>query len=207
MQTLLIATGNPGKLASLRRLLESLPLQLAGLEVVPSVRTVAETGATFTRNAMLKARGYARQSGLLTLADDSGLEVQALGGAPGVYSARYGGPGLSDAERCALLLRELQATGNHDRQARFVCVVAIARPDGACRTFRGERHGRIARAPRGANGFGYDPVFVPAGCDRTYAEVEVQAKDQASHRAEAMQTARAFLLDLVAQRTSLEPGS
>lgn len=207
MKTLLIATGNPGKLASLRRLLESLPLQLAGLEAVPSVRTVAETGATFKRNAVLKACGYARQSGLLTLADDSGLEVKALGGAPGVYSARYGGPGLSDAERCALLLRNLQATGSHDRQARFVCVVAIARPDGACRTFRGERRGRIARAPRGANGFGYDPVFVPAGCDRTYAEVKAQAKDQTSHRAQAMQAARAFLLDLAAPRTPPESGS
>ena len=203
-RTLLLATGNPGKLASLRRLLEDLPLRLAGLDVVPHVRTVAETGATFERNAVLKACGYAQQSGLLTLADDSGLEVKALGGAPGVYSARYGGPGLRDADRCALLLRHLRAIGSREREAQFVCVVAVAWPDGGSRAFRGVCAGRIAYAARGTHGFGYDPIFVPAGSDRTYAEVEARAKDRVSHRAQAMQAARRFLLALVSPDSSPE---
>jgi len=132
----------------------------------------------------------------LTLADDSGLEVEALDGAPGVYSARYGGPGLDDWQRCALLLHNLQDVPVSARRARFVCVVAIAWPDGTCQTFRGERTGHIAPDRRGVHGFGYDPVFVPAGSTHTYAEMPPAMKDTSSHRARAMQAVRQFLVQL-----------
>lgn len=191
---LLVATGNPGKVASLRRFLQNLPYDLVGLDAVPGCEPVAESGTTFEENAQLKACGYARQSGWLTLADDSGLEVRALEGAPGVYSARYGGPGLDDRQRCELLLRNLQDIPASGRQARFVCVVAIAEPNGNCHMFRGERTGHIASALRGHHGFGYDPVFIPEGHAHTYAEYTPARKDETSHRAMAMQAARQYLL-------------
>ncbi len=195
---LLVATGNPGKVESLRRFLQNMPYDLMGLDSVPECETVEESGTTFEENAQLKARGYARQSGLLTLADDSGLEVEALDGAPGVYSARYGGPGLDDDQRCKLLLRHMEDVPETERTARFVCVVAIAQPDGRCHMFRGERAGHIAFFLRGNNGFGYDPVFIPEGHNYTYAEVTPGRKDETSHRAMAMQAARQFLVQLAA---------
>ena len=190
---LLVATGNPDKVKTLRRFLHDMPYELMGLASVPACEAVEESGTTFEENAQLKARGYARQSGLLTLADDSGLEVAALDGAPGVYSARYGGPRLDDNQRCELLLRNMQGVPESRRHARFVCVVAVAQPDGTCHIFRGERAGQIALALRGHNGFGYDPVFIPEGHTRTYAECSPAMKDQTSHRAQAMHAARQFL--------------
>lgn len=191
---LLVASGNPGKVKVLRGYLDGLPRELWLLTDFPDISEVAETGTTFEENAVLKARGYARASGLQTLADDSGLEVEALGQAPGVYSARYGGSGLSDRDRCELLLRNLADTGNAARCARFVCVVAVALPTGEMELFRGERTGRIAEHMKGEYGFGYDPVFIPEGHARTYAEMEPEFKSGISHRQAAMAAVRAFLL-------------
>lgn len=195
--TLLIATGNPGKVETLSRFLADLPFRLAGLKAVPDCREVAETGSTFEENARLKACGYARQSGTLTLADDSGLEVDALDGRPGVYSARYGGSGLSDGERCQRLLQELSDVPDGRRQAGFVCVVAIAGPDGELLgEFRGTCRGRLTREMRGEQGFGYDPLFVPDGHEATYAEAGPALKDRLGHRAVAMRKARTLLEEL-----------
>ena len=190
---LLVASGNPGKVRVLRAYLAGLPRALRFLTDFPDIPEVAETGSTFEENAVLKAKGYALASGHQTLADDSGLEVEALNRAPGVFSARYGGPGLSDRERCELLLHNLAATGDTDRHARFVCVVAVAQPTGETELFRGERLGRIAPQMKGGHGFGYDPVFIPAGHGRTYAEMEPSYKAEISHRQVAMIAARAFL--------------
>lgn len=198
---LLIATRNEGKVAELRPLLSSLSVRLSGLSEFPEIGEVAETGATFAENASIKARAYAEQSRLLTLSDDSGLEVEALGGAPGVYSARYGGEGLSFDERIKLLLGELSQTGGTNRRARFVCVVAIADPRGRIINLStGTCAGHITDAPRGTNGFGYDPVFVPDGYNQTFGELSSEIKEQISHRARALAAARSFLSDQLARR-------
>ncbi len=196
-RTLLVATGNPGKVETLRRLLQGLSFNLVGLESVSNVQTVAETGGTFEENSGLKACGYADQSGLLALADDSGLEVAALDGEPGVYSARYGGAGLTDAERCLHLLRNMEHVPPRRRQAQFVCVVSIAHPQsGICGVFRGVSKGHLLTEMRGNLGFGYDPLFVPEGDTRSYAELGPRGKDQLGHRYKAMQAARGLLREL-----------
>jgi XTP/dITP diphosphohydrolase len=179
----------------LAALLAGLPLKLRGLKELPWIEEAEETGATFEENAVLKARHYSSLSGLRTLADDSGLEVDALGGVPGVYSARYGGRGISYGERMALLLEALEATGDRGRRARFVCVIALADPrTGEVETFEGVCEGRIADAPRGAGGFGYDPLFVPEGYARSFGELPPEIKQSLSHRARALSKARQFLL-------------
>jgi XTP/dITP diphosphohydrolase len=193
---LLIATSNKGKIAELRSLLEPLSLRLRSLGEFAEVEEVAETGASFAENAILKAQGYATQTQLWTLADDSGLEVDALDGAPGIYSARYGGEGLSDADRTRRLLDNLSQVGGANRKARFVCVIAIAAPRGEVfNVSTGTCEGRIAFAPRGTNGFGYDPVFVPEGYEQSFGELTTATKEKISHRARALLAARAFLLD------------
>ncbi len=192
---LLVATHNEGKTRELAALLAGLPLKLRGLSELPWIGEAEETGATFEENAVLKARHYGSLSGLRTLADDSGLEVDALGGAPGVYSARYGGRGISYAERMALLLEALEATGDKERRARFVCVIALADPrTGEVKTFEGVCEGRIADAPRGTGGFGYDPLFVPEGFTESFGELPPEIKQSLSHRARALSKARQFLL-------------
>jgi XTP/dITP diphosphohydrolase len=196
---LLIATSNEGKRAEIQLLLSDLPVSLFDLRNFPAVRPIAETGATFVENASLKAIGYAAQTGLLTLADDSGLEVYALGGAPGVRSARYTGESASDAERVEALLAELAFVDESKRSARFVSVVVIADSNREILNVSvGECDGRIAWAPRGAGGFGYDPVFIPNGGDLTFAELKPEIKNQISHRARALATTRAYLLALTA---------
>jgi XTP/dITP diphosphohydrolase len=193
---LLIATRNPGKVREVLMLLEGLPLRLRSLLEFPEVVEVVETGVTFAENAALKARGYAGQTRLWTLADDSGLEVEALGGAPGVFSARYaGGAHASDAERIAQLLAELSRTGDAKRRARFVCVIAITDPDARLvNTSTGTCEGSIALAPRGMNGFGYDPVFIPDGYQQSFGELSPEIKQRISHRARALAAARPFLI-------------
>ncbi len=192
---LLIATGNKGKVVELRSLLAGLPLRLRDLSEFPAAREVEETGQTFSDNAALKAQGYAGQTGLWTLADDSGLEVDALGGAPGVFSARYGGEGLTDADRVTRLLEELSRTAAKDRRARFVCVIAIADPRGQVMNLStGTCEGRIVHAPRGTHGFGYDPVFLPDGFEQTFGELTAEIKQDISHRALALKAARSFLV-------------
>ena len=195
-QELLIATGNKGKVAELRSLLAGLPLRLRDLAEFPRAQEVLETGQTFADNAALKAEGYARQTGLWTLADDSGLEVEALGGAPGVYSARYGGEGLTDADRVQRLLEALSGTDDEARRARFVCVIAVADPRGEIRNLStGTCEGRIVHSPRGTHGFGYDPVFLPDGFDQTFGELLAEIKQDISHRARALKAARSFLVN------------
>lgn len=194
---LLIATHNEGKVAELRPLLQSaLPFKLPSLAEFPEIGEVEETGETFAENASLKARAYAEQSRLWTLSDDSGLEVAALKGAPGVYSARYGGQAKTFAERIRMLLEEMSRSGSRDRRARFVCAIAVADPKGEIVNLStGICEGLIADAPRGTNGFGYDPVFVPDGYDQTFGELSTEVKERISHRARAIFAARSFLAD------------
>lgn len=197
LSRLLIATHSQGKLQEFRALLKELPLELRDLNSFPAISPVAETGSTFTENASLKATAYAVQAEEITLADDSGLEVQALGGAPGVLSARYAGAGASDFDRTEKLLRELLKTGDADRAARFVSVVAIADASGTIlNVSTGVCHGRISRTPRGKNGFGYDPIFIPEGFDKTFGELPAAVKNEISHRARAFQGAADFLRSL-----------
>ena len=192
---LLVATHNEGKTRELSDLLADAPLRLRGLKEFPWVEEAEETGATFEENAVLKARHYGSRCGLWTLADDSGLEVEALGGAPGVYSARYGGRGISYAERMGLLLEALAATGDEERRARFVCVIALADPrTGAVETFEGVCEGRIAHAPKGMGGFGYDPLFIPEGHAQSFGELPSEVKQSLSHRARALAKARQHIL-------------
>ena len=193
---LLIATRNAGKVREVQPLLDGLGLRLRSLAEFPDIAEVEETGSTFTENASLKARGYAAQARLWTLADDSGIEVEALNGAPGVLSARYGGEGASDAERTARLLAELSRTNDTERRARFVCVIAIADPAARLvHTSTGTCEGSIALAPRGENGFGYDPVFIPDGYRESFGELSSDIKQRISHRARALKAARSFLFD------------
>lgn len=186
MSELLIATKNTGKIKELGKLLADLPVRLCGLKDFPNVIEPEETGATFAENAALKARSYALQTGVWTLADDSGLEVKALNKAPGVYSARYAGENATDAERIEKLLKELNATANENRKARFVCAMAISNETGAIKfAAEGVCDGKIAFEAKGANGFGYDPIFVPDNFSETFGELSINIKQQISHRAQA----------------------
>lgn len=192
---LLIATHNRGKLAEYAELLRELPVELVSLDDLGIAFEVEETGATFCENALLKARAYAEASGLVTVADDSGLEVDALEGAPGVFSARYAGAEATDQQRYERLLEELADVPKPQRKARFRCVIAVAWPDGRRAFTEGAIEGEIACAPRGEHGFGYDPVFYLPRQRRTMAELPPEAKNRISHRAVA---ARA-LVDLLAR--------
>lgn len=160
---------------------------------MPGATLPPETGATYAENALIKARAAARLTGALCLGDDSGLEVDALGGAPGLFSARYGGPGLDDAGRCARLLEALRDVPDAARTARFRCVVAVVDPGRAERVVEGVAEGRIARAPSGAGGFGYDPIFVFPPLGRTFAELTDAEKSGVSHRGRALREARRVL--------------
>ena len=179
-----VATGNAGKLREIRAILFDLDLELVGLADLPAVE-LPEEGDDYTANALAKARAVARASGMPALADDSGLEVDALGGGPGPRSARYGGPGQDDAGRVARLLEDLAGVPRERRGARFVCVAALAGPDGSARTARGECAGRILTAPRGAGGFGYDPVFWVEELGAAMSELPAALKNRISHRGRA----------------------
>ena len=197
MKTLLIATRNAGKMREVRRILSDLPFQLLSLEEFPEVIPIEETGRTFEENAALKAAGYATQTGVLTLADDSGLEVEALGGEPGVRSARFAGEHASDSQRVEKLLAELTNTSGPQRGARFVSAIGIANERGAILNISvGTCSGRIAFAPRGQGGFGYDPIFIPKGYELSFGELVPDIKNQISHRARALTKAREYLLGL-----------
>jgi XTP/dITP diphosphohydrolase len=186
----LIATGNPAKAREFREMLASERLEFTDLAQHGRYEEVEETGRTFRANACLKASGYARQFGTWTLADDSGLEVDALGGAPGVLSARWAethAAGRGDAANNDLLLRQLQNVEDGRRAARFVCVLALADPDGRIiLTARDAVEGRILREPRGSNGFGYDPLFLVPDLGRTMAELAAEQKHKISHRGKAL---------------------
>ena len=196
---LLAATNNQGKIRELNELLADLPIELFGLEGFENISEPEETGATFAENAALKANSYARQTGFWALSDDSGLEVAALNGAPGVFSARYAGKDATDTERIAKLLHELAATSDESRRARFVCAMAISDEKGQIR-FSGEGicDGKIALKPRGTNGFGYDPIFIPEGFEQTFGELSSTIKREISHRARAISKIIRFLGDFTA---------
>ena len=196
VRKLLVATHNQGKLLEYGKLLQDLPLALTFLDEIGVRDEVAETENTFAGNAVLKARYYAGLTGLWTWADDSGLEVDALQGAPGVHSARYAGPGATDQDRNEKLLRELRS---HPRPwtARFQCVVAIARPAAAPETCTGILEGTITNSPRGSHGFGYDPVFFLPDHGRTLAELSTTVKNEVSHRGRASRRAKELLQDLL----------
>jgi len=194
---LLLATRNAGKLAELQRLLASAVPGVAvlGLRDVPEYPEAPETGATFEENALLKAREAVRYTGLPAVADDSGLTVDALNGMPGILSARWSGRHGDDPANTALLLGQLADVPDERRGAAFVCAAALVTPDGAEHVLRAEWRGVVVREGRGANGFGYDPVFVPDGLDLTSAELTPAEKDARSHRGQAF----AALLPVVAE--------
>ena len=186
---LLLATNNQGKARELKVLLGELPLKLVLPGELGISAEVEETGATFEENAQIKATALAKESRLMTLADDSGLEVEALGGEPGPLSARYAGEGASDKDRVEYLLNKLKGVPREKRTARFRCVLAIVRPEGEVELCSGECHGLIAFEPKGEKGFGYDPVFYFPGLDKTMAELPPDIKNKVSHRGEAAREA------------------
>lgn len=201
MVKLLVATNNPGKVREYAELLAGLPGPISFTLPAQEGLTleVEETGDTFEENARLKAQAFARASGLLTLADDSGLEVDALGGAPGVRSARYAGPGASDVDRYRKLLRALEGVPQGQRSARFHCVVAVGLPGGELYTAEGLCEGEIGFSPKGDHGFGYDPVFIVEGYQgQTMAELPPHVKNQISHRARALHAIQPVLAQLIA---------
>ncbi len=201
--TLVIATGNPGKFKEIARLLNGLEMLLVPLDRVGPVEVPPEGGDSFQENARRKAIAVAQAVGHLALADDSGVEVDALGGKPGVLSARFGGPGKSDAERNRLLLAMLEGVPPQRRSARFRCAVAIADPQGCVRTAEGTCEGRIVLEARGDHGFGYDPIFEIPSLGRTLAEVTPEVKNGISHRAQAMARVRTILEELLAMPREL----
>jgi XTP/dITP diphosphohydrolase len=184
---LVLATANPHKLAELTRILaaEHVDIDLAGLGGFPGAPDVAETGATFVANALLKARAIAAFTGLPSVADDSGLCCDALNGMPGVLSARWAGRHGSDAENLSLVLAQLSDVPDERRGAHFYCIAALVLPTGEETLSAGTLRGRLIREPRGKNGFGYDPIFVPDGEDRTTAEMSAAEKNAISHRGRA----------------------
>ena len=201
MRKLLVATHNAGKVREYRQLLADLPLEVTYLDEEGVDFDVEETGKSFTENAVQKATAYAEATGLWTWADDSGLEVDALDGAPGVYSARYAGPGASDRDRYLKLIDELRSIGDAPRTARFRCVVAICLPDGEAHTTDGRVEGLIIDEPRGDGGFGYDPIFYLPDRDATMAELSQETKNQISHRGQAARAADLLLARLLEQKT------
>ena len=198
--SILVATTNAGKLREVRSILSFLPVQLIGLEAFPGLPEPIEDADTFEGNARLKALHYAKLTGRWTLADDSGLEVDALGGAPGVHSARYAGPQRNDAANNAKLVAELRSIPPHGRTARFRCVVALAAPGRVVATSDGTIEGRILDEPRGTNGFGYDPHFFVPEHGMTTAEMRPEQKNRLSHRGKAVSAMARRIEELLAKR-------
>lgn len=198
MPRLLLATTNKGKAAEYRDLFKGLDFELVTLDQAGISREADESYNTFEENARHKAAFYAELGGLLTLADDSGLEVDALNGEPGVRSSRYAGDNATDADRVSYLLDKLKDIPQQKRRARFRCVIAVARPGGPVETVEGVCDGYIAMEPRGRNGFGYDPVFYLPEYGRTIAELSPETKNRISHRGRAAALARLLLAKMAA---------
>ncbi|WP_372407907.1 RdgB/HAM1 family non-canonical purine NTP pyrophosphatase [Streptomyces luteireticuli] len=187
MNRLILATRNPGKIVELRQILTdaALDIELVGTDAYPEIPDVKETGVTFAENALLKAHALARATGLPAVADDSGLCVDVLGGAPGIFSARWSGRHGDDRANLELLLAQLSDIADEHRGAHFFCAAALALPDGTERVVEGRLRGTLRRAPAGTGGFGYDPVLQPLGEERTCAELTAEEKNAISHRGEA----------------------
>ena len=199
---LLVATGNPGKVLELAELLRGVPYTLVSLRDLGLPTEIEEPADTFEGNAVIKAETYARMSGLLTMADDSGLEVDALDGAPGVHSKRFAGDDASDDDRTALVLRRLGQTPWERRTARYRCVLALAAPGEPTVTCEGVCSGIIEYGPRGYGGFGYDPVFYLPEFGKTVADLSLEEKNRVSHRARAAAKAAALLKEIAAREPS-----
>ena len=196
MNDLLLASQNAGKLAEMRRLVDGLPFRILGPHDVGIEEAPEETGTTFIENAILKARYYSGRSGLLTVADDSGISVDALGGAPGLQSSRFGGDGATDEDRNRLLLTKLAGVPTEKRGARFTSAVVVARSEAVLFQVVETVVGRIAAAGRGDRGFGYDPLFVYMPLGKTFGELPREQKDEVSHRGKAFARLRDFLTTL-----------
>lgn len=195
---LLVATRNRNKVREIRDKFAGLSgIELLSLDDIAPLPDIEEDGSTFEENALKKARETARLAGIPAMADDSGLEVDALGGEPGVLSARYAGDGATDLDRNRLVLEKMKDVPNGKRAARFVCVIAIAFPGGNERVTRGTCDGEIAREPRGDHGFGYDPIFFLPDRGVTMAEIPLREKNVISHRARALDSARDVLAELI----------
>jgi XTP/dITP diphosphohydrolase len=196
---LVLATRNAAKLEELRRILAPLvPVEVLGLSDVPAYPEVPETGATFEANALIKAREAAARTGLPAVADDSGLAVDALNGMPGVLSARWAGHAASDASNLRLVLEQIEDVPDERRGAAFVCAAVLVTPGGVERVVAGTVTGTLLRAPRGSNGFGYDPIFLPAGGTRTTAEMSPAEKDAISHRGKAFRALAPLVASVLA---------
>ncbi len=186
---LVLATRNSGKIAEFRRILEELhprSIELVGLEHFPNLQDVEETGESFFQNALLKARTVCLETGLPTIADDSGLSIDALGGAPGVLSARWSGVHGNDQANIDKVLAQLEAISEDARSAHFTCVTAFVMPDGREASAEGILSGKILRQPIGNNGFGYDPIFLPDGSELSLAQLDAAKKDLISHRGQSL---------------------
>jgi XTP/dITP diphosphohydrolase len=197
MTAIILATRNSHKVEELAAMLTDLPVRVLSFADFPDMPDVVEDGSTLEENAAKKAIEVAAFTSLPALADDTGLEVDVLGGAPGVHSARYSGECADGPRNNRKLLSELSGVRGSARSATFRCVVALALPGGEARTVEGATHGVILEAERGDGGFGYDPLFLPDGHDRTYAEMSAAEKNEISHRARAIRNARALVLELV----------
>lgn len=199
-QRLVLATRNQGKIIELRRILDAISngaIELVSVEQYPEIPDVEETGSTFEENALLKAVAISKATGLPAIADDSGLCVDALGGAPGIFSARYAGKHGDDNANLNKVLVELQGVEDTNRSAHFTCVTALVMPDGRKVTKMGEFHGLIAHAPVGDFGFGYDPIFIPQGSSITSAQMSAQEKDLVSHRGISLRAIAPHVIELL----------
>ncbi len=195
--TLIVATKNSGKLREIREICRQLGVEVRSLADYPAIPDIAETGDTFLANALIKARTVQKITGQLVMADDSGLEVDALNGAPGIYSSRFAGRSGDDAANNAKLLNELKGVPWEKRTARFRCIIALVDADGKEITCEGTCEGLIALVPKGCEGFGYDPLFYVPRYDKTFAELDQAIKNQISHRAKALAKARRQLMQLL----------
>ena len=197
---LLLATGNSGKIREIAAILERFPVEIVGLGEFANITPAVESGKTFAANARIKARTYYAQTGLLTFAEDSGLEVDHLGGAPGCLSARYAGEGASDADNLKKLLKAMRGVKAVDRTARFVSVIAITDGTGMW-TATGKCEGRIAHRPAGESGFGYDPIFIPKGFSASFARLGLEVKKSVSHRSRSLAKAVRIIERIIAGQT------
>lgn len=202
---LVIATHNAGKVREFQQALADLPLKLLSASELNIGAFPEETGTSYEENAHIKAGFVALKTGLPSLADDSGLEVDALGGEPGIYSARFGG-NLTDGERLAYLLEKMLKVPDEKRSARFVCALVLALPGGAVHAFKGHCHGTILRGPQGESGFGYDPVFYSHALKKTFAESSRDEKAQVSHRGKAVSAFRRWFSETILQPSTPSPG-
>lgn len=193
MVEIVLATRNKKKIEEIKRAIGNVPISILTIDDFPGCPEVQEEGVTFQENAIKKALTVAQYTGKPSLADDSGLEVYALNNAPGVLSSRYAGEGTDDRKNIEKLLHEMRSVINGERNARFVCCLALVFPDGRVEIFSGHVEGRIGREPKGSYGFGYDPIFYPKGHDRTFAEMTAKEKDSLSHRGEALRDFQKYL--------------